>query len=242
VTGKQETTIYIVRHAEVHNPQQILYGRLPRFGLSDLGWKQAERTARLLAKEPVTAIYSSPQLRARQTARIIAEYHPELKIQTTRVLAEVVTSWQGRPYTDLHNIDFDFYSHPLNPDDETVQQVWERVRTFVERVRRRHAGQAVVAVTHGDLTFAARAGYAGMPIDVASIRGRNIYPGHASLTKLTFCPKDDTYPSRLEYFDPNGSDGRWSRGWVKVPSEGLLKEPAVPEPGGPPWILTSSGQ
>jgi probable phosphoglycerate mutase len=242
VSSEDETTIYIVRHAEVHNPKQILYGRLPRFGLSELGRKQAEATAQLLSKEPIAAIYSSPQLRARQTARVIAAHHPGLKVRMTRTLAEVVTSWQGRPYTDLHKIDFDFYSHPLHPDDETVQQVWDRIRSFVERVRRKHEGQTVVAVTHGDLTFAARAGYAGMPIDVASIRGRNIYPGHASLTRLTFLPKDTTYPSKLEYFDPSGSDSKWSRGWVPVPAEGLLKEQPVPEPGGPPWILTGSGQ
>ena len=33
----QPTTIHIVRHGDVHNPQQVLYGRLPNFRLSDMG-------------------------------------------------------------------------------------------------------------------------------------------------------------------------------------------------------------
>lgn len=242
MNSKQPTTIYFVRHGEVYNPRQILYGRMPRFGLSDLGRREAEVTARILAKEPVDAIYSSPQLRARQSARVLTAYHPELRVQTSRFIAEVVTGWQGRPYTELNAIDFDFYSNPLPGEYETVEHIWDRVRLFVERVRRRHEGQTVVAVTHGDVVFVARAGYLGMPIDVISIRGRNIYPGHASLTRLTFCSPQDTYPKKLEYFDPNGADARWSRGWVTVPAGGLLEDSTAGEPGGPPWIPLNSDQ
>src|SRR5438874_3906508 len=70
------TTLLLMRHAEVHNPEDILYGRLPRFGLSELGKQQAEVTARALAEEPISTFYTSPQLRARQTARILAAPHP----------------------------------------------------------------------------------------------------------------------------------------------------------------------
>jgi len=215
---------------------------MPRFGLSELGRKEAEKTAGILAKEPLAAIYSSPQLRARQTAGHVAAYHSELKVRITKLLAEVVTGWQGRPYTELDPIDFDFYSNPLPGEYETVEHIWERARLFVERIRRRHEGQTVVAVTHGDMAFVARAGYLDMPIDVTSIRGLNIYPGHASLTRLTFCAPRDTYPKRLEYFDPNGTDPRWSKGWVDVPPGGLLEERKPTERARPPWILQSSDQ
>ncbi len=53
------TIIYMVRHTDVHNPGDILYGRLPRFGLGELGWKQAEVTASVLAETAVGAFYSS---------------------------------------------------------------------------------------------------------------------------------------------------------------------------------------
>ena len=41
------TTILVVRHTEVHNPQRVLYGRLPDYRLSDHGLKQAGRLAEL---------------------------------------------------------------------------------------------------------------------------------------------------------------------------------------------------
>ena len=69
------TTILLVRHADVHNPADVVYGRLPRFGLSSVGREEATRTAATLAGEPLAAIYSSPQLRARQTAETIAAHH-----------------------------------------------------------------------------------------------------------------------------------------------------------------------
>src|SRR5438552_15005831 len=134
------TILHFVRHTDVHNPRDILYGRLPRFRLSDLGLKQAEATAEALAEEPIAAFYSSPRLRARQTARIIAAPHPGARVRLTRLLDEVRTSWQGRPHSELEAHRFDFYRRRLHPTDEYLEEVWARVRKFVQRVRKRHPG------------------------------------------------------------------------------------------------------
>ena len=50
----------VARHADVYNPRDVVYGRLPRFGLSKLGWGQAKRPAQFLAPIPVAALYSTP--------------------------------------------------------------------------------------------------------------------------------------------------------------------------------------
>jgi broad specificity phosphatase PhoE len=211
------TILYIIRHTEVHNPTDILYGRLPRFRLSDLGLRQAERTAQVLAEEPVGVFYSSPQLRARQTARILAQPHPDASLRITQLLNEVYTAWQGRPHADLEPIRFDFYANPLSDDDEPLEHLWERIARFVRLARRRHAGETIVAVTHGDISILARAGFLRMPIDIATIRLPNVYPGHGSLTRLTFGPDlKETYPLSVEYYDPNGSHPKWSQGWVRL--------------------------
>ncbi len=42
-TAAGTTTILLVRHAEVHNPERVLYGRQPNFRLSEYGVRQAER-------------------------------------------------------------------------------------------------------------------------------------------------------------------------------------------------------
>ena len=219
------TTILIVRHTDVHNPQDVLYGRLPRFRLSELGLRQAERTAQVLAEEPIAAFYSSPQLRARQTARILAQPHPGTRVQTSKLLSEVSTAWQGRPHSELETMDFNFYANPLKPEDERLEQIWHRLNRFVQRARRRHSGETIVAVSHGDLCILARSGYLGLPIEIASMRRPQAYPGKGSLTRLTFTSDlKETYPLSVEYYDPNGEFEKWSQGWVKLPPEGAVLE------------------
>ena len=43
------TVVHLMRHGEVHNPEGVLYGRLPGYQLSALGRSMAETVARFLA-------------------------------------------------------------------------------------------------------------------------------------------------------------------------------------------------
>jgi broad specificity phosphatase PhoE len=67
------TTVHLVRHGEVYNPDHILYGRLPGYPLSLRGLAQADVVAKHLAARPIGLIVSSPLERARQTAAPLAE-------------------------------------------------------------------------------------------------------------------------------------------------------------------------
>ena len=69
------TVIYLLRHGEVHNPEGVLYGRLPGFRLSALGEQMAERAAEALADRVITHVMSSPLERAQQTAAPVAARH-----------------------------------------------------------------------------------------------------------------------------------------------------------------------
>ena len=42
------TIIHVMRHGEVDNPNGVLYGRLPGFGLTELGYQMAARGAAYL--------------------------------------------------------------------------------------------------------------------------------------------------------------------------------------------------
>lgn len=65
--------IHLVRHGEVFNPQGVLYGRLPGYGLSTLGYEMAQAAADDLAgrSRPVRALISSPLQRTQQSAEPI---------------------------------------------------------------------------------------------------------------------------------------------------------------------------
>jgi broad specificity phosphatase PhoE len=68
----ERTVVHLLRHGEVHNPEKVLYGRLPGYRLSDLGERMAERAAGWFTGHDVVSVVSSPLERARQTAAPIA--------------------------------------------------------------------------------------------------------------------------------------------------------------------------
>lgn len=180
------TTILVVRHAEVHNPKRLFYGRLPSFGLSTHGEQQAERTAVFLAGHPIAAIYSSPLLRARQTAARIARHHPAALRRVTATLHEVGSAWQGTPFAEF-TPGFSAYEHRREPGDESIEDIQARMLDFVARARRRHPGETVVGVSHGDPITILRVTLSGRPATPAALRGGD-YAGLGSVTEITFEP------------------------------------------------------
>jgi len=75
--------VYLIRHGATDNNEASpprLQGRRTDPGLSKGGLEQAARTARWLAEQGIDAVYSSPLLRARQTAEQIANYSSPLPL------------------------------------------------------------------------------------------------------------------------------------------------------------------
>jgi broad specificity phosphatase PhoE len=201
------TRIHLVRHGEVHNPDRILYGRLPRFGLNDAGRRQVRATARWLEGRPLAALYSSPMLRARQTARAVAERRPGLRLRISTWLNEVHTRYQGRPGAELDARGGDVYTGSGN-GYEQPQDLVKRVSKFSMRVRKRYAGRQVAAVTHGDVVaFTAlwALGFDLTPKNKTRLLRAGYpvaYPGHASVTTLIYHTGDPDERPRIEYHQP----------------------------------------
>ncbi len=67
------TRLYLIRHGQSAGNAEGRFGGHGPTPLSDLGREQAEKTANLLAKEGIEAIYSSDLIRAVQTAEPLAK-------------------------------------------------------------------------------------------------------------------------------------------------------------------------
>jgi broad specificity phosphatase PhoE len=162
----------------------VLYGRLPRVGLSPAGRLQADALAALLAARPLSAVYSSPMLRARQTARtIVAAQSAEVAIHVSQDLHEIRTSWQGRPLTELDAVQWDFYTVPRSPSDESLHAIRDRLCHWVQHVLDWHPGAEVAGVSHGDPILVLVAELQGRLVDIASIRPSR-YPPTGSVYRL----------------------------------------------------------
>lgn len=186
-----KTKIHFIRHGSVTNPSNILYGRLPDFALSSQGVIEAEKAAARLKNTPLDAIYTSPMLRARQTAEAIQVFHPGILIFSSDELNEVYTPYQGMNAAELRHLHEDFYTGTKAPYEQPADVI-VRVELFIRRVRKSQMQHEVVAVTHGDIVSflvlkkkeldvaprnKARLSKAGIPDN---------YPATASITSLTY--------------------------------------------------------
>lgn len=91
------STVHVVRHGEVHNPESILYGRQPGWRLSERGEAMAEAVAQWTSELSLGAIHSSPLERAQQTASPISKLHG-LEIRTDDRLIEAANIFEGKPF------------------------------------------------------------------------------------------------------------------------------------------------
>ena len=89
------TTVHLLRHGEVHNPEKVLYGRLPGYRLSDLGHLMAQRASEALADHDVARVIASPLERAQQTAQPIASQF-DLDIDTDDRIVEASNVFEGK--------------------------------------------------------------------------------------------------------------------------------------------------
>lgn len=95
----QRSTVHLVRHGEVHNPEGVLYGRLPEFHLSELGRRMALQMAehfeqRRDAGANIVHLVASPLTRAQETARPLADALG-LDISTDERIIEAENRFEG---------------------------------------------------------------------------------------------------------------------------------------------------
>lgn len=131
-------TIVLTRHGltERSIPEQHL-GQHIDVGLSDAGREQAEALAARIADERFDRIVSSPLVRARETAAIVAGDRP---VELDARLAEMdYGAWEGLTYEQIDARDADYRSRwvaePASlpcPGGESAADVAARARAFLD--------------------------------------------------------------------------------------------------------------
>lgn len=163
------TTVHLVRHGEVHNPERILYGRLPGYRLSVRGEQMAQRVGEHLAGADVALVRSSPLLRAQQTAAPIAAAH-DLEISTDQRLIESGNRFEGQrmghgdaKLTDPRN--WRWFANPFRPSwGEPYREQVARVVSAVHEARAEAEGREAVLVLHQLPIWVTRRSAEGKPL------------------------------------------------------------------------------
>jgi probable phosphoglycerate mutase len=147
--------LFIIRHAESEwNPIGRYQGLLDP-GLSERGLKQAELLSRALEKEKIDVIYSSPLKRTYQTAQEIAKRQGLEIIEDRRIIEIDHGVWSGMLVEEVkERFPEDFRMWLEEPHrvkfegGESLQDVFKRVKDFLEFIREKHWGQTVAIVSH----------------------------------------------------------------------------------------------
>jgi len=91
------STVHVVRHGEVENPQKVLYGRQPGWRLSNRGQAMAEVIGEWSKSINLGALHVSPLQRAQETAAPIARAHG-ITITTDDRLIEAANIFEGKSF------------------------------------------------------------------------------------------------------------------------------------------------
>ena len=154
--GERTTRVHLVRHGQVHNPRRMVYGRLPGWTLSKKGRAQAEAVARALAGRPVSALYSSPLERAQETAAILSRaLAVPVRVRDDLIESALAAQWEGLSWPHVwvrHRREWETYrQRPLElRAPEPLADLAQRMAAAVRDIAATHAGEEVVAVSHGD--------------------------------------------------------------------------------------------
>jgi len=165
------TRLVLVRHALTAETGRKLSGRLPGIGLSAAGRQGAGATAAALSSMPAAAVYSSPLLRCKETARIVAEPHGLDPVPYRSLIEVDYGTWSGRSLASLRRTKAwrQVTTAPSRfrfPGGERLGEVGIRAVSACEEMATAHAGRTIILVSHGDVIKAALAHYLGVAFDL----------------------------------------------------------------------------
>ncbi|HEY9565805.1 MAG TPA: histidine phosphatase family protein, partial [Nocardioides sp.] len=149
----EKTTVHLLRHGEVHNPEGVLYGRMDGYHLSDLGQQMAQVVADAIKHRDITHLRVSPLERAQETARPLAVAR-DLAITTDDRVIESGNLFQGKRFAGDENAlkDPRTWRHLWNPFrpswGEPFKEVAARMMAAVEDTRDEARGHEAVIVSH----------------------------------------------------------------------------------------------
>lgn len=184
------TTLIFVRHGQSEANLQRVFAGHTDIPLTELGKRQAERTAEFLREYPIERIYASDLLRAMQTAEPTA-VSKGLEIIPTQGMREIFAGdWEGKPYEELMRLFPESYgtwrtdcgrAHPEN--GESVIELSRRIYREVDRIVAENRGKCVAIFTHATPIRLLRAKWEGYPPEELS---RVMFCSNASVSVVEY--------------------------------------------------------
>ena len=181
---EKKTQIIIVRHGEsIGNATRVMLGHTD-LDLTELGYRQAECSARRLLGTKIDAVYSSDLKRAKNTARAYATL-ANMPVICDEDLREIkVGAWEGICVDEVEKIWGDMYTVGWCqgfgtfkfPDGEDVMESGLRFYRAVEKIAKSHLGETVLIATHAGVLRAFWAIISGFSVPISKTGASTALP------------------------------------------------------------------
>jgi broad specificity phosphatase PhoE len=189
---KYDTRILLIRHGQsLGNAVRRFLGHTD-LDLSELGYVQAQRTADLLADLTVSAVYSSPLIRAMNTAAPHAKMRGLDVIPASELKEMHAGEWENLYVSEIIERFGDMYHGPWTkefgvftiPGGEPCNEVANRFYNKILDIARAHQGQTVIVAAHAAAIRCFWGKLAGLdPKDLAAAYP---FPQNASVSVVYF--------------------------------------------------------
>ncbi len=144
--------LYLLRHAQSEGNKRGIFQGTIDLPLSQEGIEQAKRAAKFLERFSFDRIITSPQLRAKQTAQIVAK-SLNLPLKVDERLREISYGvLEGKKHEEVKNWEpylkwlEDPVKYPLEGVDD-FDDLRKRLESFIKDLK----GEDILAVTHGGI-------------------------------------------------------------------------------------------
>jgi len=156
-TRQSVLRFFIVRHGQTADNVQMRYIGIRDEPLTDTGMRQADQVADALASFPIRAIYTSPLIRAAETAFRIQKACGAKLFTDSRLIEGSFGQWEGLHRDDVLKLgspdvemlarwESDATSAP--PGGESLEEVRIRTVSLVKELEKEMSGESVVLVSH----------------------------------------------------------------------------------------------
>jgi broad specificity phosphatase PhoE len=200
--------LFLLRHAEVEERYQRIFGGRIDMDLSPFGHQQAEALAEYLRRFPFDAIYASPMKRAQQTLGKLLQKQRETPIVIEELREVDFGAWTGLSWEEVRtqfNVSafqwLDQLESGLISGAEPMPEFRRRVDSALRTILGNSSGRSIAVVCHGgvirmilslllDLPFVKMSGF---DVEYASVTVVDHFPHKTEVQLLNLAPwRDNT--------------------------------------------------
>lgn len=157
--------LYVIRHGETNLNKEERYNCRIDEDINEEGIKQAMEAGKHINELNIDLIICSPMKRTKHTMRIINKNNIEV-IYDDRLMERIGGVLTGEKLGDFYYTDFwNFYSNKKVDGLESLDDLFKRVREFLDEIKEKYKNKNILLVTHGGVARAVYFYFNALPKD-----------------------------------------------------------------------------